>query len=475
MSPKAEEVGEDDLLFNIMYKFDTKICLSVIDEIKLQYPNFPVYLLYFYKLYIFTKGAFSLTPSYKILMILKQRAKKQGSFQQQYYYHFAQKLTKGKVLDIHKGNDINIYTISSQSNGMDIDKHDSYSTFKCKALNLLYPLYYKHNIENLVNLILKFIETSKELICYLNKNHNPNYKIENVYNICHKAYEINLEIQRNYDQYMKSNKLRDDCDIIPYLLYTFYCLNFPYKGYIIAAKLLASLNKDWDLQMKSNLNISRKDFNLNTLFESLIFICGYDNSNNKWSIRRSYGNTEVIGFKKDDMLMDQDLDLLLPYNMIVPHRLGINTLSKDTDFIGQDCTTFIQNKNGFLMPVKRLLSICPDIETEHPSYILLLTPIVEPDVYYIMLNENNLVLNYSYNILNMASDYSNLKYGCKLKVLSKELHNKVYKYSSRKTREFLNDDIYDQELHESYVKTGIKIYNKWILNGKLYKQLRFHP
>ena len=107
------------------------------------------------------------------------------------------------------------------------DTYQEYSRYKHKYPNLLlYPLYYKKNIESLVKMIINFIEISKELMKYIFK-HQTNLKIYKVYSHSHKAYEQNIEINKNYEKYISSNMLIDDFDIVPYFLYTYYCLNFP--------------------------------------------------------------------------------------------------------------------------------------------------------------------------------------------------------------------------------------------------------
>ena len=212
----------------------------------------------------------------------------------------------------------------------------------------LYPLYYKKNIESLVNMILNFIEINKKFINCILKN-QTNLKIDKVYQHCHEAYEQNLEIRTKYEKYMKSSMLIDHCDIMPYLLYTFYCLNFPYKGYMIAAKLLANLDKQYNKNIEL---IGDIPFKMDSLFNSIIFTCQFDNSSKIGKIKSCYGHTDILGFQKDGFLINKDIETVIPYNMIVPHRLSMNSLIKtDVNFIDENCRSFIQNRNGFLVPV----------------------------------------------------------------------------------------------------------------------------
>ena len=48
---------DDESIFNELYRFESKICLLFIDEIRQQHPDYPSYLLYFYKLFIYTRSS----------------------------------------------------------------------------------------------------------------------------------------------------------------------------------------------------------------------------------------------------------------------------------------------------------------------------------------------------------------------------------------------------------------------------------
>ena len=221
--------------------------------------------------------------------------------------------------------------------------------------------------------------------------------------------------------------LIDDCDIVPYLLYTFYCLNFPYKGYMLAAELLANMNKKYYNKVKL---INDLPFSVDSLLNSIIFTCHLENSTNIGKIKSCYGNIDILGFKKDSVLIDKEIDTLIPYNMIFPHRLSMSSLIKtDINFIGENCKSFIQNRNGFLVAVFLTLSLSADILSNQVNFIVLLRPILDNNVFYILLNNENQVLNYSYNIMTSIPVHNKMKYGSNIKKLSRGLAKKLRKIS----------------------------------------------
>ena len=353
-----------------------------------------------------------------------------------------------------------------------IDKGQEYSkNYKNKYPNLLlYPLYYKKNIESLVNMIINFIEINIKFIKYIVKNQTK-LKIYKIYNHCHEAYEQNIEILTNYEKYISSNMLIDDCDIVPYLLYTFYCLNFPYKGYMLAAELLANLSKKHYTKVKLIGDIPLK---VDSLLNSIIFTCHYENSSNFGKIKSCYGNTDILGFERDDMLIDQNIDTLIPYNMIFSHRLSMNSMMKtDMNFIGEFSKSFVQNRNGFLVPAHMRLSLSSDILSNQVNFILLLRPILDNNVFYILMNNDNEVLNYSYNIVNSVPVCNKLKYGCKIETLSKGLYKKMRQITpSLKNKYNFYRNFHFEVIQEYYISKGVQIRNKYLSNLSFYEQFK---
>ena len=261
--------------------------------------------------------------------------------------------------------------------------------------------------------------------------------------------------------------LIDDCDIVPYLLYTFYCLNFPYKGYMLAAELLANMNKKYYNKVKL---INDLPFSVDSLLNSIIFTCHLENSTNIGKIKSCYGNTDILGFEKDNVLIDKDIYTLIPYNMIFPHRLSVDSLMKtDINFIGENCKSFIQNRNGFLVPTYIRVSLSPDISLDHVNFIVLLRPILDNSVFYILMNNDNIVLNYSYNIVDCVSVHDKLKYGCKIKTLSRGLGKKMREISSSsKNKQNLDTNICYDRTQRYYIAKGVQIHNKFWFNNNFY-------
>ena len=190
---------------------------------------------------------------------------------------------------------------------------------------------------------------------------------------------------------------------------------------MLAAELIANLNKKYYNEVKL---IGDIPFKVDSLFNSIIFTCHYENSSNIGKIKSFYGKTDILGFEKSSVLIDKDIDTLIPYNMIFPHRLSMSSMIiNDLNYIGvKNCKSFIQNRNGFLVPVYITLSFSNDILSSKINFIVLLQPILDSNVFYIMMNNKNKVLNYSNNLVNSVPENNKLKYGCNIKKISRDLY-----------------------------------------------------
>lgn len=91
-----------------------------------------------------------------------------------------------------------------------------------------------------------------------------------------------------------------------------------------------------------------------------------------------------------------------------------------------------------------------------------------------LLNTENEVMNYSYNIMNTVPVYEKLQYGCKLKKLSKGLNKKIRKLPVFTNNQNLNRNFYDEIVQQYYIGKSIQINNKAQLNNNFYENFTFY-
>ena len=310
-----------------------------------------------------------------------------------------------------------------------------------KSFIYIKPLYHKKLMKTFINMILDYVRLNSEFIKIIISE--DEFDMSLALSVCTKAHEKYLVIESFFTNVIQVSDLYTMNDMIPYIIFMGYCQNMHIE---CQRKLTLSSNSVNSL----NRQACGDEFQLifpKIIENSLIFLCE-GNNEGFGTILDHYGRLEMLN-TKEEALIGNTMNSIIPRDFVMAHQISMHRMtSTDINFYGYQFKSFLKCSNEMIIPVYMFVNLYPDHKL-NLKFIVYSRKETMKDKYYILLNNENQIINYSSNFGDI-SQIENLQYNCHVNKISTNLGN--YIDTTANCKPIFKLDPEANASHNSYVK-----------------------